>query len=541
METVNQPYNLDIQLYPHQLSSIYMMEELERYKYLEKDDVKIYTNIGVNSDITGYGKTMSMVGLILRDKMEWGISSQYVEEKIDILITDKFSKKSLSYYRKVNTTLILVNKSLVLHWLKEFSHTNLKVFALTKKCMVESLNIEEYDVIIVIPSIYNYLMNSKCKGQIAWKRFIFDEPSSIRVPAMREITAGFIWFVTSTPEEIYNNHKKCKSYMKTITYRFKDMLPYINVKNEDNFVISSYMMPKTNHIYHNCHSTIYKLVNGLIDEKIIKIIESGNIDTAIELLGGSSVSSNSIFDIVKHNKNIELEEVKSKIKIWELRRNQDKVNKWKQREQLILNHINELEKRFNNILISNCPICYDELKNPVLEPGCHNVFCSQCLLYWICNKNNCPLCRKDIQPDKLVYIKKDTEQEEKKNVNKRLKTKEETIIEIIRDKKDGKFILFSDYLESFYAIRVILNENDIHFVEIKGSISNIENNLEKYKNGDVNVVFLNSKTDNAGLNLENTTDIILYHSLDENTTKQVIGRGNRIGRKTQLNVHYLNL
>lgn len=540
METVSQPYNLDIQLYPHQLNSIYMMEELERNKFLEKDDVKIYTNIGVNSDITGYGKTMSMIGVILRDKMEWDISFPYVEEKIQLLC-EKFSKKSLLYYRKINTTLILVNKSLVQHWLKELSHTNLRILALTKKCMLQNLNVEDYDVIIVIPTVYNQLINYK--GQIAWKRFIFDEPSTIRVASMEQIIAGFIWFVTATPEEIYNRHKKCKSYMRLITCYFNNILPYINIKNDNDFVINSYKMPKTNHIYHRCHSPIYKLVNGLLDDRIIKIIETGNIDIAIELLGGSSTSSNSIIDIVKHNKNIELEEVKSKIKIWELRHNEDKVNKWKQREQLILNHVNELEKRFNNILNSNCSICYDELKNPVLEPNCHNIFCSQCLLSWMRNKNNCPLCRKDIQPDKLIYIKKDTDDTKEKNTlcKKRLKTKEETILDIIHKKKDGKFILFSDYFDSFYTIRSLLIENNIDFVEIKGSIAVIQSNLEKYKNGDVNVVFLNSKIDNAGLNLENTTDIILYHTLDENTTKQVIGRGNRIGRKTELNVHYLNV
>ena len=63
----------------------------------------------------------------------------------------------------------------------------------------------------------------------------------------------------------------------------------------------------------------------------------------------------------------------------------------------------------------------------------------------------------------------------------------------------------------------------------------------KYKNGDIDVMFMNSKTDNTGLNLENTTDLIFYHSLEGSRLKQVIGRANRIGRKTELNIHYLTV
>ena len=37
-----------------------------------------------------------------------------------------------------------------------------------------------------------------------------------------------------------------------------------------------------------------------------------------------------------------------------------------------------------------------------------------------------------------------------------------------------------------------------------------------------------------------TTDIIVYHKLTNDMKEQVIGRGQRIGRTTSLNVHYLS-
>jgi len=39
--------------------------------------------------------------------------------------------------------------------------------------------------------------------------------------------------------------------------------------------------------------------------------------------------------------------------------------------------------------------------------------------------------------------------------------------------------------------------------------------------------------------MQETTDIILYHSMDEHTRQQILGRANRIGRKTSLQVHHL--
>ena len=47
---------------------------------------------------------------------------------------------------------------------------------------------------------------------------------------------------------------------------------------------------------------------------------------------------------------------------------------------------------------------------------------------------------------------------------------------------------------------------------------------------------LNSRFFGSGLNLENSTDIILYHSMTPEITKQVIGRAQRPGRTQPLNI-----
>ena len=55
------------------------------------------------------------------------------------------------------------------------------------------------------------------------------------------------------------------------------------------------------------------------------------------------------------------------------------------------------------------------------------------------------------------------------------------------------------------------------------------------------MIFLNSNFNGAGINLQEATDIILYHEMPLNVQNQIIGRANRIGRTEALNVHHLQV
>ena len=74
---------------------------------------------------------------------------------------------------------------------------------------------------------------------------------------------------------------------------------------------------------------------------------------------------------------------------------------------------------------------------------------------------------------------------------------------------------------------------------LEGGSKKRANILETYKNGNINVLFLTSESDSAGINLEETTDIILYHSLYKTTKDQIIARAKRIGSRSKLTVHEL--
>lgn len=533
---VQQPKNLKINLFPHQLASVYMMEELESTHCVLSEESKTFTNIAINGDMTGYGKTLSMIALIIRDRMDWDMTTEHVEEKVNTISSNHIKRYVSKNYKRNNATIILAGPSVVHQWMKEFSSTDLAVVDATNKKVALDLDIDEYDVIILSLATYNMFI-SRYQG-MAWKRFIYDEPTTLKIPAMEEIVAGFTWFLTATPYNISEKHKSARrSYMYNIVgdYNFPRIIDTITVKNNDEFVKLSFTMPQTQYKYHDCYVPSFRAVNGIVSDRISKMIDAGNISGAIDALGGKHTDN--IVELVKKNKLIELESIRSKINIWTLREDEEKRVEWVNREKVVTGQIEELNKRFSEILDDNCTICFSKLDKPVMEPSCQNIFCGGCILTWLNTKGTCPLCRKCINRSELVYIDKDKEYvkpvEEKKN------TKEATIIELIQEKKDGRFIVFSDWDESFNAIREVLKANKIDFVEIKGSINTRTKKIEKFRNGEVNVVFLNSKTDSSGINMQETTDIILYHAMNEGTTKQIIGRANRIGRKMPLIVHHL--
>jgi hypothetical protein len=268
------------------------------------------------------------------------------------------------------------------------------------------------------------------------------------------------------------------------------------------------------------------------------MIEAGNIEGAILALGGGKTKN--VVELVKRKKLEELEEINSKIRIYTIRNDQSKIIEWTEKQTQITNQIQEIDTRFENLLQQECSICRCELSSPILEPNCQNLFCGECLLKWLEKNPTCPLCRINIKPEELVYIET-TDKKHKDIITTKRFTKLEKILDIIKSNSTGKFLIFSAYDDSFTPIVNLLNENNISNAHIKGSIKTRENNLDKYKNGDIQVIFLNASYNGSGLNLQETTDIILYHEMQSNNLSQILGRANRIGRDKPLSVHHLKI
>ncbi len=110
---------------------------------------------------------------------------------------------------------------------------------------------------------------------------------------------------------------------------------------------------------------------------------------------------------------------------------------------------------------------------------------------------------------------------------------------LLSKKKNAKILIFSSFENTFTQIIPILGKLNINFDYIKGNGNQINSIINKYKTGNINVLLINTRNYGSGMNLENTTDIIMFHKFDTQMENQVIGRAHRLGRIQPLNVYYL--
>jgi SNF2 family DNA or RNA helicase len=541
IKTILQPTEIRVDLFQHQLASIYSMENLEReQKIINCDDYMIETKVGINADHTGYGKTISMIGLVARDKMEWDLTTPHVIETITSEAGGKMIRRRLKRFERLPATLVLASQSIIGQWEQEFLNTDLTVGKVTTKKSIDEIDPEEYDVILVSPSMYNKLISSHAK--YSWKRFIFDEPGHMRVVGMKSVNAGFYWFVTATPNSIMNQHRNCKGFLKEIIgngwWDFESQFSDVILRNNIDFVKSSFEMPSTHHHYHDCFNPISNAINEFVTPNISMMISAGNIEDAITALGGDKTSN--LMELVKRKKLEELEEIESKIRIYTIRIDEARIKTWTDKRDRVNNQINEIESRFELMLKGNCNICLDKIRSPVLEPNCQNIFCGECLLTWMINKLSCPVCRAVVTPQELICVSSIKETVHQP-LQERTLSKLEKTIEIISSDPGNKVLIFSAYDNTFSPIIATLKENNIKYAVIQGTLSTREKRLKSFRERDTSVIFLNSTFNGAGINLQEATDIILYHEMSTDTQNQILGRANRIGRQKPLQVHHLQV
>ena len=203
--------------------------------------------------------------------------------------------------------------------------------------------------------------------------------------------------------------------------------------------------------------------------------------------------------------------------------------------------INDIKKRINNNNL--CSICYENIEDKTLVKCCSNTFCFKCINLWLCQKACCPLCKNNLKEEELFLIQeKDNETKNEiidtNEINKNFDKLQNLEILLKNKKERSKYLIFSEYDISFENIIKIFS-NKYKYSYLKGNKYVIERILNDYKEGDLDILLVNIHNYGSGLNLENTTDIVMFHKFDANIENQVIGRAQRFGRKESLNIHYL--
>ena len=557
------------------------------------------TKIGIIGDKVGSGKTLSILSIICsnkyvkRKKISYFNGTNYVNLKT-IHPSSKYLPMNIIVvpHTIVKQWESTINQQTDLSYCVIYNKKSLdkivQTFGIDTANYSNNFDIEKviaevskYDIFLVSSTFYNKFAELSIFYNTEISRLIFDEADSIKIASCREINANFYWFVSSTfenliyprgkryfvntntneiqPYSYYNtdpNLKLCyiegitktgfiKNAMTGISCLQKNILKEIILKNDDNFIRNSFMLSQPVDNYIICeYPPNMNIIKDVISTDVLNMLNAGNIKGAIEKMDCTKVNDeNNLIKVVTNDLERNLENAKIEFEMKSKLHYSCKKVKETALEKLS-EKIVELQSKIDHVknkLVekSACPICYDTVNNKTITKCCNTSYCLECISYWLAQNDSCPFCRHKLTFNDLIIMDdccKDQTQEEVKVLRNKLFYLKKFFEQKLSSNSKFKVLIFSDYYESFDEVSELLNSQSIKYSKIMGSHSTISKTIENYKNGDINVLLLNSNFSGSGLNLENSTDVLIYHSMNNEKDKQVIGRAQRPGRTERLNI-----
>lgn len=596
LNSTHDKYNLDesrykIKLHPHQLTLLQACINFENEKiYLKNrkhivdnynvgDNDYIRTNMGVIGDKVGSGKSYVILALILENKC---ISNSQIESyglnNIFINITSP-----LETYK---TNLLVVPHNLFYQWKKYINNItdnpNFKHKLICRKkdlqeFILDTKKLNDYDLILVTDTNFKVISNLILVNNIKINRLIFDEIDSLNIPNNKKLNSNFYWFITASytnllfPRGYGFYDRKLNIYIRkasglsnkgyvtdlfnNIFYNMKQEFSHLLVlKNDDKYIDESFNIPIPNQYIIECKDPVTaKLLNGIVDKNVLNCLNANNNKGAIELFNSrQKITENNIINIVIEKFVEEINNLDIQIQAYgqmvfntneELNNieRKNRIDRLENKKKDLNTKINDIKERINKNNI--CSICYETIDNKTLVKCCSNTFCFKCINLWLCQNASCPLCKNNLKEDQLYLIQDKEESIKNEIIDSNEMNKEfdklQNLEILLRNKNKGsKYLIFSEYDISFERIISIIN-NDYKYSYLKGNKYIIQKILKEYKEGDLDILLVNIHNYGSGLNLENTTDIIMFHKFDANIEEQVIGRAQRFGREDSLNIYYL--
>lgn len=569
-------------LKPHQRAALHKALIMEKYGKLNYNVINsflprqtlygeftIKSNVGIIGDMVGYGKTLTALSIVANNDC----NDIFVNKEIIHTSYNKHSAffsgfmdrdTSQLYNNSIKTTLAIVPRGPVyVQWQNTIqTHTKLKGLFIDGISYIRKhlpphnaeFNVireffEKYDIVLVKNTTFKLLFEYYCNNRhrqaiISWDRILIDEAHEIlnKIPL---INFKFAWLISASYQYITNTY----GTRGTIGYTIMSILTpervnLLLIKGQRQFVMQSFNIPEPiEHIYLCKQMNYITAVQPFLTQQVQERLNANDIQGAIREMGGSNETEDNIIELVTreikrdiHNKEREIDYIKS------LDIPDDQKEHRINTHTIELNRLNDkytsLKDRVSALSEKTCAICYDTYNSPIMIQ-CTHVFCGMCLINWMrTNAESCPECRSPILSKNLIGIV--SQKNDNNNIQDihQIFSKEDTLIEIIKSKEDGKFLIFSRIDSGFFNLINKLNANHITFGEMKGTTGHMMNVLEQFKQGQIKVILLNTYYAGSGIDISFATDVVIFHSMGLDRM-QAIGRAQRQGRTSQLHIHTL--
>jgi hypothetical protein len=572
----------------HQKTLLYHMIELEQNSLKPDPRFIINSNIGVIGDVVGAGKSLPVLILIHNSQKDNFMGSKEIyhtyNKTCSVSITEHNSGQG-PIIDRVHSTILVLPHTLVRQWRSYIDNyvPGLKYKVVNKKEHLTTYDAEKgkhiyssvneylnYPLIIISSTFYSAFMNVCISGKYVssmnFDRAIFDEADTIHIPNCYKPKAGFYWFITSSVlnlmvpysrywEGKYLDGIKCTGFIKNVFVELEqERFPFYHLlvlKNKDSYIQSSFELPKP--IVHRVSCFTPKAVTvlkGILDEKIIQMIQGDDLKGAMEQVGSMNLLK-STDDIIKISTNMLLKDLENRQKEYQYKSTLNYATEESKTYSLsnIQKKIDEIQKKIklieNRVQNRFCNVCNSDAEIPTITMCCKNVFCLSCIQESHKLNPICPFCRATISSNDIIIqtqlSKEKSIEAPSVKVEPKLPNKIESLIKIIKEKENGKFLVVSLYENSLNELNEKLQDNDIVGTKLAGNNMVVNNTLRRFRDQTSNLkcILLNAMNYGSGLNIPEATDIIIYHKLTKELETQVIGRAQRFGRVGPLHIHYL--
>lgn len=525
----------------------------------------VESNIGIYNFPRGFGRKFLFSELIKQYKLnDWEKTNKhkYIVSEETYPNFQQIKKRRIFEAYKTNYTIIISDENDIISWKHSLESKQIPFINFDKKKKFK-LNYDESTVILTTLKTFFFLVENYF-SENAFQRLIITDPELIKSSSQilvipKRLYFGFCWILCTQPNKITSMHSN-HFIFRFIPYDLDSFVfkaiqtcqSIVKVTKEDDNLKQIYNLPNFNVIEHTYREEMFRILHGIVDNDIYKLLDIGNIKAAINKINSFEFSNENIFQYIndKIEKDIEKKEQDlDKIKF--LNNNHEDLNQ-------ILNSIQVLKKkkkRFHERLEMYihsivCTICNNDINEPMIFYCCQQCICGSCMIHCFQNdtKSRCPFCREVVHNDDIIPLLKTKSKPKtkilklhsKQSKQNNLLTKEMKLFDLLADltkTKDEMVVFYCTSDEVNTKLLKFLFENEIYSVEFTGSLGErqeIFGNIQKkfYK-----VIIVSNYRDMIGFHFLSINNIISYTEIDNYIYKFLCSRFYRIHRTKDLNFH----
>ena len=589
-----QPQHIQLPLRIHQLAALEEMhtKEIQLQRGLQIGDTTLFSKYAFLGDCTGTGKTLITLGHIsqMATYPLTETSRQPLSNLYPLSTSACFSITSQQHSQNLYDSLIVVPHTLYKQWQDTITkHTTLKVQYLKSQRDLEKesliTNLQSSHLTLISNTLLSsFLQNLRGReiDQPTWRRVFFDEADTIKLTNSCPFpNANMTWYITSSytnmllancyyhsyilrqlPQEFLQtlapeiqqmvsdviiNHPTVQ-FFRTQSYSYfldhlKGLHPlrgWLVVRSTDKFIQESIQLPTLHQQIIRCTPPItHDVLDSAIPPEVETMLHAGDIQGALQTLGVPQHTPTTIVEAVTQYYMRDLERLKRLYTLNEEETNPSQLETLQQRIHRLEAQIQGIQNRLEQASKEVCAICYESPESPesplghqrVLTPCCSKIFCGSCILTWMIRLPACPLCRASLHPSELKQIGDIHIPSNKNNLPK----KHDALLKILQENPKGRFLVFSKLENPLLQIQQSINQ---HFPcqALQGNKDQIAKQLAAFEDGTVKILLLTSRHAAAGLNIPSASHVILYHKMNIEDEKHILGRAYRLGRKDPLHM-----